>query len=75
MTAIFTNLGPHDFDFNFEVGPVNPLSPGASVNYTQILIDGGFTNNVLYPLTIEGTLQSGATFSYVEEVEIVQPPN
>jgi hypothetical protein len=75
LTAVFTNLGPHDFDFNFEVGPVNPLSPGASVNYTQTLIDGGFSNNVLYPLTIEGTLQSGATFSYVEEVEIVEPSN
>jgi len=50
LIAVFTNLGARDFDFNFEVGAVNPLSPGASVNYTQIfLIDGGFTNNVLYP--------------------------
>jgi hypothetical protein len=39
------------------------------------LIDGGFTNNVLYPLITEGTLQSGATFSYVEQVEISEPPN
>ena len=75
LTAVFTNLGPHNFDFNFEVGPVNPLPPGASVNYTQPLIDGGFSNNVLYPLTIEGTLQNGATFSYVEEVEIIAPSN
>ena len=75
LTAIFTNLGPHDFDFNFEVGSVNPLSPGASISDTQSLIDGGFSNNVLYPLTIEGTLQSGATFSYIEHVEIIEPPN
>ena len=75
LTAVFTNLGPRNIDINFEVGPVNPLSPGASISDTQTLIDGGFSNNVLYPLTIEGTLQSGATFSYVEEVEIVQPPN
>jgi hypothetical protein len=75
LTAVFKNLGPHDFDFNFEVGPSNPLLPGASVNYTQTLIDGGFSNNVLYPLTIEGTLQSGATFSYIEEIEIVETPN
>jgi hypothetical protein len=75
LTAIFTNLGPHDFDFNFEVGSVNPLSPGASISDTQSLIDGGFSNNVLYPLTIEGTLQSGATFSYIEQVEIVEPLN
>jgi hypothetical protein len=68
LTAVFTNLGPRDIDINFEVGPVNPLSPGASISDTHTLIDGGFTNNVLYPLTIEGTVQNGATFSYVEEV-------
>ena len=75
LTAVFTNLGARDIDINFEVGPVNPLSPGASISDTQTLIDGGFSNNVLYPLTIEGTLQNGATFSYVEEIEIVEPPN
>ena len=75
LTAVFTNLGARDIDINFEVGPANPLLPGASVNDTQSLIDGGFTNNVLYPLITEGTLQSGATFSYVEQVEISEPPN
>ena len=75
LTAVFTNLGARDIDINFEVGPVNPLSPGASISDTQTLIDGGFSNNVLYPLTIEGTLQNGATFSYVEEIEVVEPPN
>jgi hypothetical protein len=75
LTAVFTNLGARDIDINFEVGPANPLLPGASVNDTQSLIDGGFTNNVLYPLITERTLQSGATFSYVEQVEISEPPN
>ena len=75
LTAVFTNLGVRDIDINFEVGPVNPLLPGASISDTQTLIDGGFSNNVLYPLTIEGTLQSGTIFSYVEEIEIVVPPN
>ena len=75
LIAVFTNLGARDIDINFEVGPVNPLSPGASISDTQSLIDGGFSNNVLYPLTIEGTLQSGAIFSYIEEIEIVEPPN
>ena len=75
LTAVFTNLGTRDIAITFEVGPVNPLSPGASISDTQTLIDGGFSNNVLYPLTIEGTLQSGAIFSYVEEIEIVEPPN
>ena len=75
LTAVFTNLGARDIDINFEVGPVNPLLPGATISDTQTLIDGGFSNNVLYPLTIEGTLQSGTIFSYVEEIEIVEPPN
>ena len=75
LTAVFTNLGAHDIVINFEVGPVNPLSPGASISDTQTLIDGGFSNNVSYPLTIEGTLQNGATFSYIEQVEIIEPPN
>jgi hypothetical protein len=75
LTAVFTNLGARDIDINFEVGPVNPFSPGASISDTQTLIDGGFTNNVSYPLTIEGTLERGATFSYVEQVEIIEPTN
>jgi hypothetical protein len=75
LTAVFTNLGPRDIDINFEVGPVNPLSPGASISDTLILIDGGFTDNVSYLLTVEGTLQSGATFSYTEKVKIVEPTN
>ena len=54
LTAVFTNLGARDIDINFEVGPVNPLSPGAGISDTQTLIDGGFSNNVFYPLTIEG---------------------
>jgi hypothetical protein len=40
LTAVFTNLGARDIDINFEVGPVNPLSPGASISDTQTLIDG-----------------------------------
>jgi hypothetical protein len=75
LTAVFTNLGARDIAITFEVGPVNPLSPGASISDTQTLIDEGFSNNVLYPLTIEGTLQGGATFSYVEQIEIIEPTN
>jgi hypothetical protein len=35
LTAVFTSLGPHDIDINFDVGSVNPLSPGASISDTQ----------------------------------------
>ena len=73
LSAIFTNLGPHDFTFDFPVTDTNPLRPMASTSVTQTLIDGAFSNDVLYPLTIEGTLQSGLTFNYVVQVKIVAP--
>jgi len=75
LTANFTNLGPRDFNFEFDVGTTNPLLPGASISDSLILIDAGFNSNVSYPLTIEGTLQNGVTFNYVLQIEIVEPSN
>jgi hypothetical protein len=37
------------------------------------LIGGGFSDSLEYPLTINGTLQNGATFAYTEQV-MIKPP-
>ena len=70
LTAIFTNLGPRDFDFEFDVSNSNPLLSGISISDSLTLIGAGFDTNVSYPLTIEGTLQNGVTFNYVLQIEI-----
>jgi len=75
LTAIFTNLGPRDFAFEFAVSNSNPLLSGISISDSLTLIDAGFDTNVSYPLTIEGTLQNGVTFNYVLQIEIVEPSN
>ena len=67
----FTKPGPHDFDF--AVTSANPLLSGKSISDTLTLINGGFGNNTPYHLTITGTLQNGATFTYTKQVEIVEP--
>jgi hypothetical protein len=75
LTAIFTNLGIRDYSFHFAVSASNPLLSGASISYSLTLIGAGFSNNVSYPLTIEGTLQNGVTFSYIVQVTIAAPSN
>ena len=67
----FTEPGPHDFDF--AVTSANPLLSGKSISDTLTLINGGFGNNTPYHLTITGTLQNGAAFTYTKQVEIVAP--
>jgi hypothetical protein len=61
------------FVFNFDVTPSKALSPDASVSSRLVLIGGSFSDNVSYPLAIEGKLQSGATFAYTEQVRITKP--
>jgi hypothetical protein len=61
------------FNFSFQVTSDNPLSPGKSISARQTLIGGGFSDGVLYPLTINGTLQSGAGFAYTKQV-LIEPP-
>lgn len=67
------------FNFDFDVSPSNPLLPDKIINSTLTLIGGGFSDNVSYPLTIEGNLESGTEYSYTEQVQIkppqVQNPN
>lgn len=64
------------FEFNFVgVTPSNPLLPGKSSSVKRVLIGGGFGENLPYPLTINGTLQNGATFAYTKQVRIVESLN
>jgi len=67
--------GPSDtpFTFNFNVNPSNPLLPDTTISTELTLIGGGFSDNVSYPLIIEGSLESGAEYSYTEQVQIEAP--
>jgi heat shock protein HslJ len=61
------------FTFNFDVTSSNPLLPGENISTRLTLISGGFSDNISYPLNINGTLQNGATFAYTKQVRIVAP--
>jgi hypothetical protein len=60
------NLPP--FTFNFRVTSDSPLLPGNSTSTRQTLIGGGFSDNVSYPVTINGTLQNGTSVVYTKQV-------
>ena len=72
LTAVFTDLGPSDYEFNFAVDASNPLLPDQIISDKLSLIHGAFSNNISYPLTIRGILQNGATFSFTQLVQIVE---
>ena len=62
------------FVFNFDVTSSNPLLPDKTVSAKLTLIGGGFSDSLSYPLTINGTMQSGATFAYTKQLKIVESP-
>jgi hypothetical protein len=70
-----TRAGPSNtpFIFNFDVISSNPLLPSSSISSRLTLIGGSFSDNVSYPLKIEGKLKSGATFAYTVQVQIESP--
>ena len=70
-----TRAGPSNtpFTFKFDVTPSNPLLPDKTISTTLTLINGGFSDNVSYPLAIAGNLQSGTEFSYTRQVQIESP--
>jgi hypothetical protein len=70
-----TKSGPSNtpFVFNFDVTPSNPLLPGKTIGTKLTLIGGGFSDNVSYPLIIEGKLESGTAYSYTKQVQIESP--
>jgi hypothetical protein len=61
------------FNFTFDITSSKPLKPGKSISMKQTLIGASFSDNIIYPLLINGTLQSGATFSYIVEGRIAPP--
>ena len=75
LTAVFTNPGFSNLNVDFAVTAADPLLPSASISDTITLIGPGFSNSSSYPMTIEGTLQNGVTFSYTQQIEITEPPN
>jgi predicted secreted protein len=70
-----TRAGPSNtpFTFNFDVTPSNPLLPDKTIGTQLTLIGGGFSDNVSYPLIIEGNLESGTEYSYTKQVQIESP--
>jgi hypothetical protein len=62
---------PGSFTFTFDVTALHPLLPGRSVSDTSTLIGAGFSDSASYPLTITGTMENGATFTYTKQVHIV----
>lgn len=70
-----SRAGPSNtpFTFNFDVTSSNPLLPATSISKKLTLIGGGFADDVSYPLTVEGNLQSGAAFKFTEQVKIMKP--
>jgi len=70
-----TRAGPSNppFTFNFDVTPSNPLLPDKTISTKLTLIGGGFSDNVSYPLKLEGRLESGAEYSYTRQVKIESP--
>ncbi len=61
------------FEFAFDVTLSNLLLPGESISDKEVLIGGGFGDNILYPVTISGTLESNIAFVYNKEVLITKP--
>ena len=61
------------YSFVFNVTSSDPLQPGQSVQATRTLIDAEVQTGANYPLTIDGTLADGQTFSYAVQVQIVPP--
>jgi hypothetical protein len=47
--------------------------PAKSISAKLTLIGGGFSDNISYPLRLEGTLQDGTTFTYTKQVQITEP--
>jgi hypothetical protein len=61
------------FVFNFDVTSSNPLLPSKSISSRLTLVGGSFSDNVSYPLTIEGKMKSGEAFTYTRQVQITKP--
>ncbi len=59
-----------EFSFEFNISSENPLLPNNTIYAERILINGGFADDIYYPLEISGTFQDGSIFSHTEQVKI-----
>jgi len=64
---------PTSYTFAFGVSSSNPLPPGQSIQDKHTLIGAGFETGSSYPLTIDGTLESGRAFSYTLLIRVSSP--
>ena len=70
LTAILALDGGYQrFDFKGAT-PANPLSQDVRISAIEIVTGLGFTADQVYPMTLEGTLSNGQTFSYSVQVQI-----
>jgi hypothetical protein len=60
--------------FGFGVSPSNPLPQGVGVSAVVIVTGLNFTADQVYPMTLEGTLSSGATFDYSVQIQVADVP-
>ena len=67
------NLSPLSYSFIFDVNSSNSLLAGNSINTTQILVGASYYVGNSYPLTVTGMLSNGVSFSFTQQVMIVQP--
>jgi hypothetical protein len=57
----------------FNISSAAPFEPGKTVSSKLNIIGGGFSDNINYPLMINGTLQNGTGFAYTKQVLITAP--
>lgn len=61
------------YTFSFAVNSSVPLLPRQSITSTLTLIGASVDNSNSYQLTVSGTLDTGSTFSFIQQVMIVAP--
>jgi hypothetical protein len=70
LTAILALDGGYQ-RFGFKgVTQADPLPQGVGVSAIEIVTGLGFTGDQVFPMTLEGTLSNGQTFSYGVQVQI-----
>jgi len=70
LTAVLAlDGGDQRFDFK-GVTAANPLPQGVGVSAVEIVTGLQLSPDQIYPMTLEGTLSNGQTFSYVVHVQI-----
>jgi hypothetical protein len=67
LNVTLEELGDRTYAFDFYVTSSNPLAPNEQISCEQTLIGGGWGGGIPYSLTINGTMESGETFTFTWE--------